>query len=451
MRKGQEIELTIDDMRYCGEGIGYFEDKPIYVKGVVPQEKLKLRITKKKKEFAEARVLEMLEEAPYCIEAACPHFSNCGGCTFQMVPYEKQLELKKNQVLKLFLENDIDGFIFDGIKGSPSAFEYRNKMEYTFGDERKDGELCLGMHVKHRSFSVFTSEHCNIVDEDFRKILKATIDYFKDKNIPHYKVMSHEGVLRNLVIRKAFNSGEILVNLVTTSKLEISLEEYKDMLLSLNFKGTLAGILHTVNDGLADMVQCDSMETLYGKDYIMEELLGLKFKITPFSFFQTNTKGAEVLYSTVKEYLGDSHDKTVFDLYCGTGTIGQITKGNAKKVIGIEIVEEAVKAATENAKLNNLTDCTFIAGDVFEKVKSLTDKPDIIILDPPRPGVMEKALKNIVEFNAPSIIYVSCNPKTLVTDLKYLESCNYKAERVTVVDMFPHTGHVETVCLIQRK
>ncbi|MEA4825546.1 MAG: 23S rRNA (uracil(1939)-C(5))-methyltransferase RlmD, partial [Clostridium sp.] len=218
-----------------------------------------------------------------------------------------------------------------------------------------------------------------------------------------------------------------------------------EILKGLNYMGELKGILHTINDSLYDEVQADRIETLFGRDYIIEEILGLKFKISPFSFFQTNSQGAEKLYSIVREFMGDANSKTVFDLYCGTGTIGQISAHNAKKVIGIELIEEAAKAANENAKLNGLNNCQFIAGDVAKAIVDITEKPDIVILDPPRPGVHPNALKYVAKFNPKDIIYVSCNPKTLVEDLKVLISEGYKVDKVKVMDMFPHTPHVEVV------
>jgi 23S rRNA (uracil-5-)-methyltransferase RumA len=257
--------------------------------------------------------------------------------------------------------------------------------------------------------------------------------------------MKAEGYLRNLVIRKAENTGEILVNLVTTTQIDFDLTEYVKLLRSQSYKGNIISILHTENDSLSDAVIPEKVNLLYGKDYIRETVLGLQFNISPFSFFQTNTKGAESLYSIVKEFMGNSENKVVFDLYCGTGTIGQIVAPNAKKVVGIELIEEAVKAAKENAKLNGLDNCEFLAGDVAEIIKNVKDKPDIIILDPPRSGVHSKALDYVIKFNAPEIIYVSCNPKTLVTDLKVLTERGYEVIQTKVKDMFPNTPHVETI------
>jgi 23S rRNA (uracil-5-)-methyltransferase RumA len=221
--------------------------------------------------------------------------------------------------------------------------------------------------------------------------------------------------------------------------------------MELNLNAKIVGIIHSINDSLSDVVAADEIDILCGRDFVEESILGLKFKISPFSFFQTNTLGAEKLYSLVMEFMGSSDSKVIFDLYCGTGTIGQIAAKKAKKVIGIELIEEAVKAAGENAALNGLNNCTFIAGDVAKTVNELTEKPDIIILDPPRPGVHPKALSYVVDFNAEEIIYVSCNPKTLVEDLKMLISSGYVVEKVKAMDMFPNTPHVETVVLIEKK
>lgn len=299
--------------------------------------------------------------------------------------------------------------------------------------------------MKNKSFGIINVDKCQIVDEDFRKIISLTIEYFRKQNLPYYRVMKREGYLRHLVIRKAKNTGEILVNLVTTTQIDFDLTEYKEIIKNADYKGKIVSILHTENNSFSDAVIPEKVNLLYGKDYIQEELLGLQFKISPFSFFQTNTKGAEGLYSIVREYMGNSDNKVVFDLYCGTGTIGQIVAPKAKKVIGIELIEEAVEAAKENAKLNGLNNCEFLAGDVAEIIKTIKDKPDIIILDPPRSGVHPKALEYVIKFNAKEIIYVSCNPKTLVNDLKVLLSKGYKIIKTRVKDMFPNTPHAETV------
>jgi 23S rRNA (uracil-5-)-methyltransferase RumA len=299
--------------------------------------------------------------------------------------------------------------------------------------------------MKGRSFSIVTADECKIVDEDFNLLLKTVLDYFRKKDFKHYKIMTREGYLRNLVIRKGKNTGELMVAIVTTSQEDFNMYELTEILKGLNYKGKLKSLLHIINDSLSDTVQADEIKVLYGEDFITEEVLGLKFKITPFSFFQTNTLGAEKLYSLVRDFMGDAENKTVFDLYCGTGTIGQIVAQKAKKVIGVELIEEAVESAKENAKLNNLNNCEFIAGDVKNVIQNLKEKPDIIILDPPRPGVHPVALDYVLKFNAKEIIYVSCNPKTLVNDLKVLLANDYKITEVIGKDMFPHTPHLESI------
>ncbi|MFD3156667.1 23S rRNA (uracil(1939)-C(5))-methyltransferase RlmD [Haloimpatiens sp. FM7330] len=451
MRKGKEYVIDINDTQFPGFGVGEYEGRKVLIKGAVPGQKVLARITKKRSSKIEGRVVEIVENVDYAVDPKCKHFGMCGGCSHQFLPYEKQLELKEKQVLKLFENADLSGFEYLGIEKSPEIFEYRNKMEFTFGDFEKGGELTLGMHRKGSPFSVVNVEGCQIVDEDFRMILDVVVRYFREKQMPFYRILSHEGYLRNLVIRKAKNTREILINLVTTTQVDFDLSELASILKVLDYKDTLKGIIHTCNDSLSDVVQPDKVEVLYGEEYITEDLLGLKFKIKPFSFFQTNSKGAEKLYSIVKDFLGNSNNKVVFDLYCGTGTIGQIVAGNAKKVIGIELIEEAVEAANENAKLNGLNNCEFIAGDVAKVIKEVREKPDVIILDPPRPGVHPKALDYVIKFNAPEIVYVSCNPKTLVNDLKVLTEKGYTIQKVKIMDMFAHTPHVETVVRLKRK
>lgn len=445
MRKGSTVQVRIDKTEFPSMGIGTLENKKIYVKGAFPGQLVTGRVKKKREGFAELKLMSVDERAEYEINPPCEHFGICGGCTSQNLTYEKQLELLSEEFKALLEEAGLPTNNYKGIVGSKEQWEYRNKMEFTFGDFEKGGELTLGMHMKGKSFGIITVDKCLIVDEDFRTVIKATVDYFRTQNLPYYRVMKREGYLRHLVIRKAINTGELMVNLVTTTQIDFDLSEYVEILKNQNYKGELVSVLHTENNSFSDAVVPEKVNLLFGKDYIMEELLGLKFKISPFSFFQTNTKGAESLYSIVRDYIGESNNKVVFDLYCGTGTIGQIAASNAKKVVGIELIEEAVEAAKENAKLNNLDNCEFLAGDVAEIIKNVKDKPDTIILDPPRSGVHPKALEYVIKFNAKEIIYVSCNPKTLVENLNTLIGAGYKIVESSVKDMFPNTPHAEAV------
>ena len=450
MKKRDIIEFEIGTMEFGGATTSYYGDRRIKMKGGITGQKIKAAVKRTGRGKADVKMVELLEKSPLETAEVCPHFDGCGGCTMLSVPYEKQLEIKKEQVLKLFEEAGIRTFSFLGIEGSPDSRTYRNKMEYTFGDEMKGGPLTLGMHKKGRHIDIQTVDKCVLVDKDFNTILSATLEFFGKTDLPYYRIVSHEGYLRHLVIRRGIHTGELMVNIVTTSQNDFDMNEYAEMLKNLELNDKIVSILHTINDGLADAVNCDELRVLYGDDVLHEEILGLKFRISPFSFFQTNTKGAEKLYTIAREFVGNHANKVVFDLYSGTGSIGQLMAEKAKKVYGIEIIEEAVVAANENAKLNGLDNCEFIAGDVKDTVKNLDVKPDLIIVDPPRPGIHKQAIKDICDFGAKEIIYISCNPKTLVDDLKDFMSYGYIAEKVKLMDMFPNTPHCESVVKLER-
>lgn len=445
MKKRDIIEFEIGKMEFGGVSISQCGDRRIKMKGGIKGQKVKAAVKRTGRGKADVKMVELLERSPIETAEVCPHFEGCGGCTMLSVDYAKQLEIKEEQVLELFEDAGIRGFEFLGVQGSPDNVGYRNKMEYTFGDEVKGGPLTLGLHKKGRHIDIQTVDGCMLVDSDFNTILKESLAFFQDAELPYYRVVNHEGYLRNLVVRKGIHTDEIMVNIVTSSQCEFDMSKFADMINGLELKGNVVSILHTINDGLADAVQCDEMRILYGVDYLREEILGLKFKISPFSFFQTNTKGAEQLYTIARDFIGDHSNKVVFDLYSGTGSIGQLMAEKAKKVYGIEIIEEAVVAANENAKLNGLDNCEFIAGDVKDTVKSLDVKPDLIIVDPPRPGIHKQAIKDICDFGAKEIVYISCNPKTLVDDLKDFIGYGYMPEKVKCMDMFPNTPHCESV------
>lgn len=445
MKKRDIIEFEIGKMEFGGVSISQYGDRRIKMKGGIKGQKVKAAVKRTGRGKADVKMVELLERSPIETAEVCPHFEGCGGCTMLSVDYAKQLEIKEEQVLELFEDAGIRGFEFLGVQGSPDNVGYRNKMEYTFGDEVKGGPLTLGLHKKGRHIDIQTVDGCMLVDSDFNTILKESLAFFQDAELPYYRVVNHEGYLRNLVVRKGIHTDEIMVNIVTSSQCEFDMSKFADMINGLELKGNVVSILHTINDGLADAVQCDEMRILYGVDYLHEEILGLKFKISPFSFFQTNTKGAEMLYTIARDFIGDHSNKVVFDLYSGTGSIGQLMAEKAKKVYGIEIIEEAVVAANENAKLNGLDNCEFIAGDVKDTVKSLDVKPDLIIVDPPRPGIHKQAIKDICDFGAKEIVYISCNPKTLVDDLKDFIGYGYIPEKVKCMDMFPNTPHCESV------
>ena len=501
------------------------------VKGALPGQKIKFRAKKVRKDKSQGILLEVTEKSPLeTAEPMCCRFGKCGGCSYQTLPYEKQLELKRNQVLEIIddvyktLDSSLGikkDYIYDGILPSPEIKGYRNKMEFSFGDEYKGGPLTLGLHKKGSVHDIVNASGCQIVDDDYSKVIDCIVEYFREKQIPHYNKNTHQGVLRHLLVRRAVSTGELLVALVTSSQQDISeyVSEVSEKLNGLKYNGKLTGFIHIINDGLGDVVKSDKMHIISGKDWFTEKILGLQFKISPFSFFQTNTKGAEVLYTRARDYVlggemagvgknsvgvgrdaensridgvclektADSSDivdgysekdaenvdladiyskktkspeaetnagfkdKVVFDLYSGTGTIAQIIAPVAKKVIGVEIVEEAVEAAKENAAINGLDNCEFIAGDVLKVIDEIDEKPDYIILDPPREGIHPKAIRKIIDYGVENIVYISCKPTSLSQDLATFETFRYHVERVSNVDMFPGTVHVETVVLLSQQ
>ncbi len=517
MKKGDIIEGVIDKYSFPNKGSMMVEDKRVTVKGTLPGQTVRGRVIKKKAGLYEAAVIDTLKPSPLeTKKPVCPHFFECGGCTYQTLSYTNQLKVKEKMVKEL-IDSFLDNAVWEGIIASPSQWHYRNKMEFTFGDAEKDGPLTLGLHRQYSNYDILSIEGCAIVNKAWNEILKYTQKFYRDKKVTFYNKMKHAGILRNLVIRQSTADGGILINLVTTTKHaldinndkniglrneiieELCLPEYVAGLVALSESGKLdslenyskiAGILYTENDSVADFVQSDSTTLLYGQDYLIEEVLGLEFKISPFSFFQTNTKGCEVLYSKVREYvleaLGagykESNDEskaanvkdenaksdisgnaemqnpdagkklvgTVFDLYSGTGTIAQLMAPVANKVIGIEIVEEAVEAARENAKRNKLKNCEFIAGDVLKKLDEITDKPDLIILDPPRDGINPKALTKIINYGVKNLVYISCKPTSLARDLVVFKDNGYEVVKACVVDEFPNTQHVESCVLLER-
>ena len=495
LKKGSVYEGKVEKVDFPNKATVWVTDEDgqkekAIVKNAIPGQTVRFCVNKKRKGHCEGRLMEVVEKSPLETNPACPHFGKCGGCTYQTVAYEEQLKIKSAQVEKLLSEVVSGELPFEGIIGSPVTEEYRNKMEFSFGDEYKDGPLALGLHKRNSMYDIVPVTECKIIDEDYRKILTCGQVYAIGKELPFQHKLSHEGYLRHLLVRKSVKTGQILVDIVTTTQIEHDFTELVNRLTSIEYKGTLTGVLHTFNDSLADAVINEKTELLYGQDYIEEELLGLRFKITPFSFFQTNSLGAEVLYSKAREYVlsggfgdvagvdgagadsvaGNADDTVsakaarnvnvqgnagskpvIYDLYTGTGTIAQMLSPVASKVIGVEIVSEAVEAAKKNAVQNGLTNCEFIADDVLKALDNIEIKPDFIVLDPPRDGIHPKALEKIIDYGVDRMVYISCKPTSLARDLITLQERGYKVEKCCCVDMFPNTGHVETVVKLSLK
>ena len=472
------------------------------VKNAIPGQRLSVRALRKKGGIWHGQALSVIEKSPLedrPAEEVCPHCSECGGCLFQTLSYKNSLAVKNDEVHRLFEPVFANGLacetfqnLYEGLIPSPDVSAYRNKMEFSFGDHEKGGPMTLGMHKRNSFYDIVTTDRCNIISEDMRQILAETLRFFTERNVPYYHKNEEKGFLRHLLLREGKNTGELLIDLVTTSQspqcesgpvaggaemmpdgtkerpamntaalagtgdpeeIRVLIDAWKEAILALPLTAKVAGILHTTNDAISDAVIDQGTEILYGEACFTDTILGIKFAISPFSFFQTNTRGAEKLYSLVRNMVTDSLDgqaKLIYDLYCGTGTITQLMGAVSDRVIGVEIVPEAVEKAKENAALNGLNNCTFICDDVFHALSSMPEKPDIMILDPPRDGVAKKALEKILSYGVDSIVYVSCKPSSLARDIPAFHEAGYRASKMAAVDMFPFTAHVETVCLMAR-
>jgi len=453
MKKGNVYEGIVEKVEFLNLGKVFIPEENEYIitKNVIPGQRVKVALLKYRKGVGRGRLMEVLESSPLeTREKVCNIFPDCGGCLYQTMDYGAQLQMKRTQIKEVLDKIAIDEYEFEGIIPNPKEFEYRNKMEFSFGDDRKGGPLTLGLHKRGSTYDVLTANDCKLVHPDVTKILQCVLEFFQERNVGYYRKMQHTGYLRHLLIRRGERTRELLVNLVTTTQEDYDLSPLVSKLKNLELEGEIVGILHILNDSLSDVVKCDELRILAGRDYLNEELMGLSFKVTPFSFFQPNTLGAEVIYEKVREYLRDMKDKVIFDLFSGTGTISQVVASKAKKVIGVELVEEAVLAARENAIGNGLNNCEFIAGDVFAVLDEIEEKPDVIILDPPRDGVHPRALPKILEYEVEKIVYVSCKITSFARDLEVMQAAGYRLERCVGIDQFSNTPHVEVVMLLQK-
>ncbi|WP_297689589.1 23S rRNA (uracil(1939)-C(5))-methyltransferase RlmD [uncultured Anaerococcus sp.] len=456
MKKRPTKEIKISEMKYPNLSIGYDENgRRVEFKGGILGQTINVKTGKKNKERIRAKYINLIEESK--LENAreyCPHAGVCGGCAYQKIPYETELMLKHDMIKTLFKDS---GITYDGnVKINRSAVTkgYRNKMEYTFGDAVKGGPLILGLHRQRRFYEIVDCYDCNIVDDDFNKIRAGVQKYFREKNTDFYHKTTKEGLLRHLVVRKAHHTGQIMVILVTSSDDsfdDIRLRLFMHMLLDLDLDGRIFSIYHVLNDSLADAVIPEKIKLIYGKEYITEEMLGLSFKISPFSFFQPNVFTAEKLYQKAFDLAEIDSSMNVLDLYSGTGTITQLMATVANTATGIEIVEEAVDKARENAKLNDLNNVNFLCGDVLEEIEKVGDKYDVVILDPPRAGISPASLDKILNIDCKKFVYISCNPKSQMDNLKVFLEKGYEIKDYEIFDQFPNSRHLEAIALLERR
>jgi len=465
-KKRQPVNnVTIDAYAAEGKSIAHLDDgKVLFVENAIPGDVVNVFIAKQKKSWAEGRIIELVKPSPQRVEPFCPHFGVCGGCKWQMLPYEQQIKYKQQQVQdQLERIGHIELPEMQPIIGSPLDRYYRNKLEFTFctqryrtneelkaaGDAVLPKEPALGFHAPGLFDKVVDVHTCYLQKEPTNILLNVLRTYTQQHNLPYYDYRSQTGWLRNIVIRVA-RTGEILINLIIQHEDKEAREALLDHILA-NVPG-ITTLFYTINPKVNDSIHDLDVVTYYGKGYIEETLEDFRFKISPKSFFQTNTYQAETLYRITREFTSLTGNETLYDLYCGTGSIGIFCSKGAKKVIGIEVVDDAVKDARVNAEMNGLNHCTFYSGDVADictdEFFAAHGRPDVIITDPPRAGMHAKLVQQLINMRAPKIVYVSCNPATQARDLQLLDE-HYKITRLQPVDMFPHTHHIENVALLE--
>jgi 23S rRNA (uracil1939-C5)-methyltransferase len=448
--KDQELELDIESLAYGGNGVARLNGYVVFVRRGLPGDRVRARVTKVKRNHAEALATEVLRPGPQRVEAPCQHYPACGGCRFQDLAYDAQIAQKHAQVFDALKR--IAGIEEPPLEAilpcEPDVFFYRNKMEYSFSPS--DDGLVLGLHKAGRWDEVIDIEKCWLTTDVGNGIRNAVRDWAREEGLAPYSQEDGTGYLRHLIVREGRNTGQALVQLVTAPGEKFEQGYFVDVLRKFP---EVRSIHWAVNDRPAEVTNLPA-ELLWGEPAIEEELCGLRFRVRPNAFLQTNTAMAEKLYALARDAAGLTGDQTVWDLYCGIGTIGLSLAKDALTVWGIEISEESVACALENAELNGITNSAFFAGNVGQVVDDLLERsgaPDVVVVDPPRAGLAGKALRRLGTIGAPRIVYVSCNPTTLAGDVKVLrEEYGYELLRATPVDMFPHTPHVETVALLEK-
>jgi 23S rRNA (uracil1939-C5)-methyltransferase len=449
VKMDEEVELQVDSLAYGGNGVARLNGFVLFVRRALPGDRVRARVTKVKRGFAEAVATDVLESSPHRVDAPCAHYPVCGGCRFQDLEYAVQAAAKEDQVRDALKR--IGGIAeppLEPILPAESPFFYRNKMEYSF-TQTPEGPA-LGFHKAGRWDEVLEIEKCWLTTDLGNSIRNAVRDWAREENLVAYDQSEHTGYLRHLVVREGRNTGQALVVLVTGPGEKFERGYFVEVLTRFP---EVRSIHWAVNDTPSEVTNLPST-LLWGDDAIEEQVLGLRFRVRPNAFLQTNTEMAEKLYEIAIEYAGLTGTETVYDLYCGTGTIGIAMARNALTVWGVEISEESVACALENLELNSIGNAAFFAGNVGQSLEELAERagsPDVVVVDPPRAGLAGKALKRTGALGADRIVYVSCNPTTLASDVKVLRAeYGYELARVRPVDMFPHTPHVEAVALLTR-
>jgi 23S rRNA (uracil1939-C5)-methyltransferase len=460
VKKGQEVELHISDLAFGGKGLARVDGMAVFVDRSVPGDRVLARIVKKKKNFAEARVIRMLEASPVRIEPPCRYFDYCGGCNWQFLPYERQLEFKRRHVAESLAHIGLiqDVPVHPAIP-SPKPYGYRNKMEFSCTDRRwllphelgrEDipAGLGIGLHVPGTFHKVMDIERCLLMPDLGNRILDDVRDHIRASSLPVYGLRAHTGFWRFVMLRHSAAHDQWMVNIVTGA-FEVEAVRPLAERLSATY-GNIVSMVNNVTTRSAGVAIGEKEYPLFGETFLRDQIGSLTFEISANSFFQTNTGGAARLYETVEAYAGLSGTETVVDLYCGTGTIGMFLAHAAREIIGIEITQSAVADANRNCRLNGIPNCRFIQGDIKETLGSLQVAADVLIIDPPRVGMHPDVVKQVLSMAPRRIVYVSCNPATLARDLALLQE-HYQAVEVQPVDMFPQTFHIESVARLEKR
>ena len=440
--RGAEIDLDVESLAHGGNGVARLDGYVVFVAGAIPGDRVRAQVTKSKRAYAEARAVEVLEPSPERIEPVADH----PGAPWQVLPYERQLEVKHEQVGDALERiGRLEGFDLEPIVGAAETWRYRNKLEYSFGTG-DDGELVCGFHAPGRFDRILALEDCKLASERGNAVREQVLAWCRERGLSAWDRREQRGLLRNLVVREGRRTGQIQVRLVTSPG-EIPAGELADAV-------DCEGLFWTRTAGLGESTRGGETVLLSGAPQMHERLGDLNFLISPEAFFQTNTEMAEVLYGVAAERAGLRGHERVFDLYCGIGTIGLSLAARAREVAGVEIVEEAVADAIENARLNEITNASFYAGDIRLAVRDLVEqegRPDVCVIDPPRAGLSAKVVRRVIEAGPERIVYVSCNPTTLAPNAAQLVEAGWRLRSVRPVDLFPQTPHIECVALLERE
>jgi 23S rRNA (uracil1939-C5)-methyltransferase len=459
MKKGKEIELSIEKLAYGGKGISRIDNRVVFVDGGIPGDKVRVKIRKIKNQYVEARIVNLIELSPLRQPAVCQHFGNCGGCKWQHLDYQQQLHFKREHVRESLAH--IAGVKADLVHptlSSPLIFAYRNKMEFSFtgnrwliSEELSDPDIkkgfALGLHIPGSFNRVMHIQKCWLQDDTMNSILNFCQNYFEKSGLSIFHLKTHEGLLRFLVIRKSMAFNNYMVNVVTFQKANELLNDFSKS-LTKSFASVIS-VINTVNPKFAQIAFGEEEYLLYGQRSLLERIDNYEFEISANSFFQTNPLQAENLYKIIQKYVGNTNN-TIWDLYSGTGIIALFLARQSKNIIGFEIVPGSVKDAYENCHKNGITNCHFVKGDIRKNLAGLPYQPDVMVCDPPRSGMHPEVIEMMIKIRPPRIVYVSCNPTTMARDIKPLIRY-YDLKEIQPIDMFPHTYHIESVSKLERK